>query len=1777
MGVDQFRFFDKKGNRLQGKFNRIKKYHEFNLYFDRVSTNLFEVEQVYLFEEILKQADYNSNLTSQSNPIDYSQDKLINLLGYLISNDLNESSRTLEKIAASTVFNLTPEVNYNEDALANTLGIDKEQFYSLDRNYNVAKEFLDQHKNYIYRNYNYSVGVSNTTYKISEEGINYYNEFKENLDKRQNSLSNQLVSEYVKPISNFENYENENSPFIFNGKRYSGKDIKNELVYLYFNWKKANDSSNSEDKIFPFLINQENVTEYIRDGKKQTCLSDKESFPEFVPLYDRYLLLDDQVNPSWRDIFPTFSLQKSKHLAVDQNATNQSIRKYLKPNPANYSSGELDPAYIEYKKEFSGLDKEPLQLNFAVSAEDADVYQRKLELFVIKRNAKNEAVFNILKIIEKDGTSTTNFDFINSLSIVDKLHVQEHINNNLTDPVIVLYEKETGEKIEAVRITAYETIAEDLSVYYVDENGETINPSIFTGILEIERDWVYFSNYYKIAEFNFQAEVIEEDEGFKTILENFGRVIDTDDMYVLENMDIDEDLPDWLKINEKRKELILLSEEIYQYFGSYRSFKAAMEWLGYQDIRLKEYFYNIKKTKPKEHKIYYSSVEIPTEYTFKSGENFNIQKYGNIIKDPDWRKTSRFGLVFDLMSFSGEYDDDGFPIYEFNQEFTPEEISVKLYGIRNFLHKYFLPHHVRIVDITAEGIYFTKYNLSVWNDQTPIIRLNFGNDLDFNAYPRQGELKNLNKFINEYDRVEGTTYSKSLGEIAATGESLSKYKDNVLGIFSDNYMLNFPYDNELQFDLIKPIIPTSMIAKNRIVDFLFNSNVCSERSFEDLLLFQPDWTTVINKKLQGHIVRIDGFFPDVLWSELTVTGQEIQPYLMEDPITKLGQFENPVLGPVRDTEFDLVTSSNIEYSEARIPIIHQKKLTRWVLDIPTDLATEDNNRLLATLDVLEQEGVDLENKLNYTDSPESYFAFNTMYPAAHTASDPRDIVTNDATWLIKHSDPNVDFCYKLSGTFSDIKSIIVFLPHQGFYDVKLTIYNRSNFPIIVYKEKHIEVTVPNIDILAIGQFVTGNDNNQTLETVQTCPIVSKISELSLSSNDLDYANYIKQDFCNLGNKKSNVLFVDDKTVTIEGNSFYKDRNEFGNKWRRDVLVFARDSKDVYSAEYVKVLARPSHNTFDVQMSYTPKISEKISLYEDLIYTNFTIDSVGKFIMLKIDNGNFNIFPDSIIPGIVIFLYEENYNREKKFIIKDIEKNYVENYIKIWINDDGSLAFLPVQDEYNLESVDEFGHPYHRSNWKIFRIKDKIIESRITNIEYITAYTEELSGMSVGFIKDYPNNSIVRITISNEYNLRLLEPEKLANLKYRMDFGLHSGWFVKTLSEYTTNGTKIEYIELDENGNTIVTYQNDEELRKIDTNWKIIWNPNFDLDLAKRSTTSNNLDLSIYGDFKLGDMYHLNSNLLDYRSDPILGFEIFGIENLDSSYLRNGELETTKPGAITANGTRYDIVLGRFPYEEYQSIRQTDDIHEVYATEIRVWKYQEVTKYLNSIQEGPLSYYEFYNDIENNKIIAVAKFQSQLALIKLEYENISGSKSSYLMSPWQDFERYFFDGPNNKATWNRFSLGYDDFETETNLEETEINFRPQSVGSFAIGETFIKSEDFAIPVATTVFFIYPDETLVNDLAEYQTVYNLDNYEFNSVQDETNPGYPNGEIVLEDQIYNKIRLSWELIDEINNVTLLKTVSRNILWLFREPGKYSIKLKIETPFYSKEIEKKTFVTVY
>mgnify|MGYP001265673236 CR=1 FL=1 len=237
-----------------------------------------------------------------------------------------------------------------------------------------------------------------------------------------------------------------------------------------------------------------------------------------------------------------------------------------------------------------------------------------------------------------------------------------------------------------------------------------------------------------IAEILIYGETVGEDERLKVLLQNFGASLDDGDFIMFKEHDIKEYGTDHILLNQKRRELLLELHNIKPFVGTYKAVLNAIDFFGYNNITLKEYWLNINQNSDSFGKL--KAVPVPdvnTGFSFKKRKKFNLPS-------STMKKTSRFSLVYKLNTPTGKFDEWDIPKVEETFDFTPEEVLIKLYGLKNKLQKEYLPLQAKIYDITGEGDFFDQKNLNVWNNQQPIVFLNEGKVVDFEMFPKNKQL-----------------------------------------------------------------------------------------------------------------------------------------------------------------------------------------------------------------------------------------------------------------------------------------------------------------------------------------------------------------------------------------------------------------------------------------------------------------------------------------------------------------------------------------------------------------------------------------------------------------------------------------------------------------------------------------------------------------------------------------------------------------------------------------------------------------------------------------------------------------------------------------------------------------------------------------------------------------------------------------------------------------------------------------------------------------------------
>ena len=234
----------------------------------------------------------------------------------------------------------------------------------------------------------------------------------------------------------------------------------------------------------------------------------------------------------------------------------------------------------------------------------------------------------------------------------------------------------------------------------------------------------------KVAEIKVYGEVVAEDERLKSLLTNMSLNLTEMDYLIFRESDIKDLSVDYKLLNRKRKELLLQASTIKPFIGTYKALLSVIDFFGYNNVSLREYWLNINEQSEGFGKMMVVPVANQTEVGFLAKKSRNKN-----LPNSNQKKTSRFSLAYRLNVPTGKLNEFDLPEVEEITDFSPDEILIKLYALKRKLQREYLPLNAKIVDITAEGDYFDGVNQRVWNNQHQIHAQFAGQDVHYDVFP----------------------------------------------------------------------------------------------------------------------------------------------------------------------------------------------------------------------------------------------------------------------------------------------------------------------------------------------------------------------------------------------------------------------------------------------------------------------------------------------------------------------------------------------------------------------------------------------------------------------------------------------------------------------------------------------------------------------------------------------------------------------------------------------------------------------------------------------------------------------------------------------------------------------------------------------------------------------------------------------------------------------------------------------------------------------------------
>lgn len=290
-----------------------------------------------------------------------------------------------------------------------------------------------------------------------------------------------------------------------------------------------------------------------------------------------------------------------------------------------------------------------------------------------------------------------------------------------------------------------------------------------------------------IASIRIYGETESEDERLGVLLSNMGMSLSEEEYLILKDSNILEFSPDWILMNQKRKELLLQASEIKPFVGTYKALLNAIDFYGYNKITIKEYWLNINEQAENFGKL--QAIAIPNQDTVGFLANKN---QGNQLPSSNLKKTSRFSLVYRLNEADGNVDEWDIPTVVESTDYSPDEVLIKLYGLKNKLQEKYLPLQSKIVDITGEGDYFGQFNLNVWNNQHAIKDQTAGQNVDFKRYPEEKQL-----FIEDLRKVDYRLTGINQDFSALSNTDREEISESIINFYDGYYIEDLSSFNTL--------------------------------------------------------------------------------------------------------------------------------------------------------------------------------------------------------------------------------------------------------------------------------------------------------------------------------------------------------------------------------------------------------------------------------------------------------------------------------------------------------------------------------------------------------------------------------------------------------------------------------------------------------------------------------------------------------------------------------------------------------------------------------------------------------------------------------------------------------------------------------------------------------------------------------------------------------------------------------------------------------------------
>lgn len=935
-------------------------------------------------------------------------------------------------------------------------------------------------------------------------------------------------------------------------------------------------------------------------------------------------------------------------------------------------------------------------------------------------------------------------------------------NNIASRQSSLTYNYNDGPECEKLIVTKFET-------YEVELDDTDINEKYCKRVLPIHVAFSsptqYDGNTYKrtlvmrygtqeVARITFFAESIEEDERLKVWNYNLGYNITPDDTIIFKESDIEEPQPNYILLNEKRKELLIEGHNIYPYVGSYKALLGAIKFFGYDNINIVEFWKNINY----KDKNNYGTFVMSPKYLLSNREVTFVKTQPIEFPNEYYRKADKLAFTYTINTPTGDVDLYELPYVKEDFTFSMGEILIKLFALRTKLNKEFLPSTVKIIDIIGEGSYFgiqllkNGVNFSFFDEKRNPIQLSIGcypnniinitEDRFFNDYVL--ESKNENKNVD----IDGVTILNNIND-----KTLDDFYKQTL--YDDKSNINKLNITEAEkSDLYKNYHKALTYTFLKTEDVMDNDTYKLQESIPDNIHSKndEDYVTELSENISAKIILTNETYERKTWNEL--------PY----PFKYIGKTWNSI-DTLDDFQYDW---ENDVYGDLNVD---RDVYAKWEVTFSSDQIDEgyyDNERQ-EYLDMLKKRYEESKKwDLIMCDFNHRYDDEQTKENHDHSTHKQGNLIlenvikdvekkirttTSEKIYLVDEQDiddQRRNFKAIKYGKLSDMNKVLFELPFVGYYDVKFT----------TYKHTISRSTTHNSVCPCCGCMICSCTKEQKYEHIgKYSPYVVENSKefkkyIKVIPKEIDIRGFY-YDARPLPDNKNVYKNLDTNVSSLE------ELEEFVLKTLRYLTYLAKN--DDAKLKYKK----KTPGGYDMQMvlnKHMNKINEELHLYdinngpyakENFKFGDYIIQD-GEFI---IDNINKDIV--NLIPNLKYARYINSGIQVKPYTWIYLTFDYskiVHRSNPIWIltnNTTGKqvtydgkyfTCLLREPGDYSIELslMDEFGNKYHT-------YRDLIIVDSNADYKYYTS-----------FKKDYEN-----FIKHNRYiqGIKTEEEERLTNHYY----------------------------------------------------------------------------------------------------------------------------------------------------------------------------------------------------------------------------------------------------------------------------------------------------------------------------------------------------------------------------------------------------------------------------